>query len=888
MILHGLEVEQVRRFADPVRLAGLGPGLNLLGAPNESGKSTLLAALRAVFLLQHGSKSRPIADLQPYGGKGAPRIAVDFTVDGTMWRLEKRFLHRPFAQLSGDGATFQGDAAEARLHALIGVESSKRGTEALGLMNALWVGQGHSLAQPDFSDPARATLRACLESDLGAMTGGEAAERILARVLADLSVLLDGRGNPKGRYRAAIEGEQAASDELARLQTRRQVLEDDLQAMADLRRRLAREDDSDRREKEREHLAEARRQRDRLRDHDARHRAARAALDHATARLAAVRQDVARRAEWRQALDAQSARRAGLAEALAAARAAHDAAQTAQAARMRAVQDADAYRLSARRALDRATRRVERTRLEQERRDAAASLDRLDQAAQAVTRAAARLSACTVDEARMTAIRQADRAVQAARAASQAQATMLDVVLEGTGAGRLKLDGRVLGSGRVQVTDTARLHIAGIGTVSIEPASHDRERLRADAARADHALRQALDAAGCVDPDAAEAALAERRQADLAFQAAQTTLAGLLVAADRSPAAAMTEGRRRLAELEARIARHGDEDGNPAAGQDPAEALERASDAMQAAEDRHAAANQALFAPDETLRLAAAELGRLEGDHRLAQDAASRLTHDLAAARAAESDDALSARLAAEDAAMREAGQALHRIEETRPDGTEALADAAIQRLERAIQDGSARLAALKQDMAAREARIRAAEGDGLDERIAAQDRLRDSHAAERAACAREVAILHCLRDAVAGAARAATERYLAPLSRAIQPALAALFPRAVATVDPDFRVSGLTRRVGEPFENLSDGTREQIAVLVRLGLAELLRARGRPAMLVLDDALTWSDAGRLDRMFDILADAATRVQVLILTCRTELFTGLGARALTIESATPS
>ncbi|NVN13476.1 ATP-binding protein, partial [Nguyenibacter vanlangensis] len=120
----------------------------------------------------------------------------------------------------------------------------------------------------------------------------------------------------------------------------------------------------------------------------------------------------------------------------------------------------------------------------------------------------------------------------------------------------------------------------------------------------------------------------------------------------------------------------------------------------------------------------------------------------------------------------------------------------------------------------------------------------------------------------------------------AIQPALAALFPRAVASLDPDFAVSGLTRRIDEPFAALSDGTREQIAVLVRLGLAELLQARGRPAMLVLDDALTYADTGRLHRMFDILTDAATRMQVLVLTCRTELFTPLGARPLAIEPVT--
>ena len=882
MILRGLEVEQVRRFGDAVRLAGLGPGINLLGAPNEFGKSTLLAALRAVFLLAHGSKAGPVAALQPYGGRGAPRIAVDFTLDGCDWRLEKRFMQRAFARLEGGSERLDGDAAEARLHDLLGVEAGRRGTEAMGLLNALWVTQGHSLVQPDFSDPARATIRSCLEADLDAMTGGDAAGRVLSRVDADLAVLVDKRDNPRGRFRAAKEGEQEAAAELARLDGRRQALEDDLSAMADLRRRLAHEDDADRREKERADLAEAGRVRDRLRDYDARYRTARAVRDHAAAQLVAVRQDLAARAAWESDLAIGVARIAELDAALGAAQAAQDAAAAAHAGRLEAVQVADAARRAARAALDRAAGRVERARLTHERREAAAALDRLEQAAQAVTRARAELDACAIDDARMGTIRKAERALDAARAAGRAQATTLDVALADGARGRLMLDGQALEDGRIVVTDNAVLRIEGIGTITIAPASHGRDALRAELVRAEEGLRRALEEAGCVDVAGAEAALAVRRRTELVFQAAQTVLGGLLAAAGQVPATATEAARQRLADLDVRIARIGEAEADGAAG-DPLELLDAAREAMQVAEDAYEAAHRALLAPDGTMRRAADELARLRAEAQVARDGVAQLARDLEAARAVEADDALSARLAASLDAAGMAEQALLRIEETRPDGTEALADATILRLERTIQDGHARLAALRQEMAAREARIRAAEGDGLDERIAAQERLRAAHAAEDAACEREVAILKCLRDAVAAAERAATERYLAPLARAVQPALSALFPRAVATVEPDFSISALSRRIDEPFATLSDGTREQIAVLARLGLADLMRARGRPAMLVLDDALTYADSGRLDRMFDILTEASGRMQILILTCRTELFTGLGARRLAVE-----
>jgi uncharacterized protein YhaN len=82
----------------------------------------------------------------------------------------------------------------------------------------------------------------------------------------------------------------------------------------------------------------------------------------------------------------------------------------------------------------------------------------------------------------------------------------------------------------------------------------------------------------------------------------------------------------------------------------------------------------------------------------------------------------------------------------------------------------------------------------------------------------------------------------------------------------------------------LSEGTQEQIAVLARLGFAELLLDQGRPATVILDDALVFSDDDRIERMFDIMTRAAERLQIIVLTCRQRLFTRLGARMLRIKA----
>lgn len=142
MILTELQIEGFRRFSSPVRLEGLGAGLNVLAAPNEAGKSTLLAALRAALTLRHTSKTSVIKGFAPYGG-GAPHVGVKFLWKGTTCALEKRFLTKSRARFSIGSEIFEGDQAEEKLRDLLGLTEAGK-AEAAGLWNALLVGQGES------------------------------------------------------------------------------------------------------------------------------------------------------------------------------------------------------------------------------------------------------------------------------------------------------------------------------------------------------------------------------------------------------------------------------------------------------------------------------------------------------------------------------------------------------------------------------------------------------------------------------------------------------------------------------------------------------------------------------------------------------------------------
>ena len=149
----------------------------------------------------------------------------------------------------------------------------------------------------------------------------------------------------------------------------------------------------------------------------------------------------------------------------------------------------------------------------------------------------------------------------------------------------------------------------------------------------------------------------------------------------------------------------------------------------------------------------------------------------------------------------------------------------------------------------------------------------------------REVAVLTLLLSTLRAAETDAKERYLSPVLQRVRRYLQLLFPNAEIAIDEDFHIVDVIRENGhkESFEHLSMGTQEQIAVLVRLAFAEMLVEKGRPATVVLDDALVFSDDQRMERMFDILNMVGKKVQIIVLTCREQLFDGIGGKHLELQ-----
>ena len=86
--------------------------------------------------------------------------------------------------------------------------------------------------------------------------------------------------------------------------------------------------------------------------------------------------------------------------------------------------------------------------------------------------------------------------------------------------------------------------------------------------------------------------------------------------------------------------------------------------------------------------------------------------------------------------------------------------------------------------------------------------------------------------------------------------------------IGPQLDATGI--RLGEDersFDDVSVGTREQIALLLRLAIAEALGS-----FVILDDHLTQSDPARMAWIRGLLAEAAKKIQVVVMTCHPEAY----------------
>lgn len=880
------------------------PSRNLVGGPNESGKSTLAeAAHRALFLRAKtgGNLQREMVSSIHLGD---PEALLVFEAVGTRWELEKRFAGttKGSTRLTAQGRpTLRDDEAETQLAELLKTETAG-GRGASGQLPSLWahlwVWQGSAGDDPSsHATQHKEPLVQRLQQN-GAATVIQSAsdQRAAADIAESYAELFTATGRPKAGSkpeiaRARLEDAEAAlqnatesaarlaqaADDHARaereiaevaallpkLREDRAATETKLQQAATLRR----DEETHRQAAE---AATARRVELESHDHTLRELQGRliaqtAALQPADAKLAALTEAEESARSAGQA--AETAQREAT-ETLRLARIRHDIAQAAVAV-------------------------IEKTEIQRRLTERSREAEGIQKELAALRLELAKLPVLTAKD--LASLRKLENEAGQAVAALEAMATGIELIESPV---PVHLDGENLEAGQPRIlTETGEL-LVGEGTrLRIRPGGGNSlatTRARADATR--DALISALQTHALRDLEHAAAALEQRQTLDQNLAGLETRWKAL------GGESLTTELARATADL-----------------QTASEELKRRSEL---------AATSGIPTPDadlDTVRELVADtrtaLATAEAAETTSRQQVERHRRKLEAATVAltlHRNETAAARQA-----LRDIETAIKTREETHGDEatrTRAIAAAREKEIQAAEQLATTRdaLAALNPSLlstdldrftralTAQETRLREAENT----RLLARDRLsldgntdpeaefrhaqarhqtaRDQFTAEQRR-ARAIEKLHHLFTS----SREAIDRALVqPLADRISGYLQCLFgPGAEARVQlSDSGIEGLELfRPGEPafpFAALSGGAREQVAAAVRLALAEILAADHDGCLpVIFDDAFAYSDPDRIHALQRMLDLAAVRgLQVIVLTCAPADYSAFGAKEIRIHA----
>ncbi|WP_274626730.1 AAA family ATPase [Arvimicrobium flavum] len=873
MKISALRLFNVKRFAGRGKaIEGIGDGVNVLCAANEFGKSTSFEALHALFFQPHSSTAGEVRNLRPYSG-GNPLVEADIATEAGRFRITKQFYGGRSARvvdIANDRIVAQADEAENFIASLV------RGGTA-GPAGLLWVRQGvtgiekRSKTEEDSEKQVRASLLESVQGEVEAITGGRRMAEIMAAVDEAMGKLLTPTGRPKAgeRYAAAIDDRDRLEAEEQRRESEVTALRGALDQRAAAVRRLAELDGADDRDGRSKAIEAAQAVFDAAKAQAETLRAAEAEL-----KLAREQHDSANRElkSFRDALEKAKSLRGRFTEAegmRAQALARRDEVATAIGKARMETEAAETEELEARALLARLDAALKAREAAQQLSELEQKLEAAEECRRKIEDGEARLSLLRLPEKAVAELENLDVEIARLRAVAEAGRPSVAIAYE-PNAPAVTIDGTALKDGELRGYDSqAQLAIPGVGVVTLRTNRQSGSDHRLP--QTEERRRVLLASMGVADLAAARERQVEAQRIEGDLRELRTRLS--LLAPDGLPKLREEIAGRRAAAGEvlelkedpaqARIAHEKAEARRLAARQvlretEPVQA--GTGDAIVAAETAFAALGaeralvEALLGPEETR----AERERQLADRFIASN--TRLAEQLAAVSKLQGD--------AVDVASAEA--ALRRVR--------SVADAAEKEIGR-----------LREEISGLNAHI-ATQTD-----LAVEEKWRETADALSAARARaeayrtEVAVLKRLRLALETARSHARETYLLPVMTELRPLLGLLFDDVSITFDEKTLLPHKILRNGqeEEVERLSGGMREQLSVLTRLAFARLLAKDGRPAPVILDDALVYSDDDRIEKMFDALHRQSRDQQIIVFSCRQRAFQKLGGNALQMADWAP-
>lgn len=865
MRIHDLVIDNFRAI-EHLELHDLpDTGVIVIHGQNEAGKSTILDAIDTVLQERHSAGGKKIRVFAPVGRDASPEVTMTATVGETRFTIRKRWLKGKLSELEISTPVhknFTGRQADDELARIIAEEMDG------SLAKTLFLRQGD--LEPGIAAAGIPSISQALDTESGTEHSGEEDTELMQVIEAEYARYWTAASPPKRKasFAAKFDAVDAAREALRA-------------AEAEVEHLSAYVDEVARREEEiravdaelpqaHEELAEreeAYAQANQLQDKAT---SAFEELDRATVARQRAEQDCAERSALTERVEALREEERTLRGQLAPAQEARDAERAKISQLTEDVDAAKAHVAELRASLRQAEHARDAVRASRRLTAVTDQLKLIREAEEAYAGLLKTAPTPVVTDADVRALEKAEGELTLQRRLREAASAKLEI----TAAGKtIQVDGEEIavdGTEAIAVFEGTQIALGDFDMVF--RAAQGAEDPHRAVEQAEDALERALEKLGCADVDGARAArdACKAHEADVksARQRRDDALAGTdadELEAERVRLAGQVE-ELAVDSLELPETEHEAE----LAVKGAQKALDRAEKDVDAAEaalkpyaDRSAASELTIV--QTRLESKQSEASHAAAELEQAEQAAPKETLDRAVDQAREQERAakdthaaLAAELAAADPEI-----AQHMLEG---------AQVRVDNLENRRSEARNRITELT-------GRIEIAAGAAEQADRAAA--VLDAAEAELARTTRRADAVKLLRETMYEYRDAARARYSAPFNDAIRARARVLFgPTVDFNLTDDLTVSERTvDGVSVPLDQLSGGTKEQLAILTRFAIADLVTASGStsPVPVVVDDALGATDPDRLARMNSLFTQVGKTAQVIVLTCFPQRFDRVAA-----------
>lgn len=863
MKLTRLAVNQFKQFRHPLVIDQFTDGINLFVGPNESGKSTLVRAIRAAFFERY--KSSSVDDLQPWGdSSAAPQVELEFDWQGQHWKLHKQFLKKPRCDLTVGQYHFGEDQAEEKLAELLGYQFSARGAskpEHWGIPGLLWVEQGCVQDIRPSVEHAGHHLKSALSSTLGEITSS-GGDELINKVENERAQLLTKTGQPTGQFKKVLQECDEQQNALAELDDKIQRYRASVDRLGQLQNQR---DDIDSQKPWQEFRAKAKAAEDALAKVQAlqsEQERDQQALRHCASNMELCRQQLRDFEQRALQLAAREQDKTKTARALAEC-------QQLTAQIQERLKKAQQQYQHAKNAVQAARQQQLRRTLQREHDQLAEQLNKLQQTHQTagqiqveLQNLRSQLQAQALDAKQLAQLKKLHQQLNELQIREQAVATRLHYHLEADKSITIG-EQTVAGSGERLLVQSTPLTIPGVGTLQIQPGGKDIQDIARTREQLEGEITSLLQRLKVTSLEQAEERAAHNQQLNSQIEQHKTRLEMLAPQGVDALAADLHLSQQKQQTLADELAIL-----PPPSAEELNE--REAETARSTAEAALKAAEQATNDHHRDLALRQRECDSAEQEWQKLQ---TELQSPERKTRERETLDRLSHLKAEENQLTNALEQRKQKIDSANP----AILQQDVTRFTKSADALEKEATQRGVEISTLQIQLETLGAQGLEEaRSETQHQLEQLQTRSNELKSRAKA-LDLLLNLLQEKRQILTRQLQAPLQKHLNHYLNLLFPEATLTVDEHLRPEILSRQNNNSnLESLSFGAREQMGLISRLAYADLLKAAGRPTLIILDDALVHCDADRLEQMKRVLFDAGGRHQVLLFSCHPERWRGLG------------